>query len=30
MFRNEGAPEITIAFEKGIQIFQQINKKISS
>lgn len=30
MFRNEGEPEITLAFEKGMQIFQQINKKISS
>ncbi len=30
LFRNEGTPEFTSAFEKGMQIFQQINKKISS
>ncbi|MHA1367205.1 MAG: hypothetical protein ACTSXA_05995 [Candidatus Heimdallarchaeota archaeon] len=30
LFRNEGTPEFTAAFDKGMQIFQQINKKISS
>jgi len=30
LFRNEGSTEITSAFEKGLEIFQQLNKKISS
>jgi hypothetical protein len=29
LFRNEGTPELSSAFEKGMQIFQQLNKKIA-